>query len=236
MMQSSANALNSMPFLVNSPISSSTSEPPRGTPKIVAGKIIRIQPHVYIFVCNHCDAEFRGGAHSFMQHCEAHYANTPIQQLYQSNRMPVEFGVNGILSESSRMSTGLTLNTSSRLPQFPLSPPQSSHGPFEVPSPMYQMDSTAQNLSETVHIQRPTTGVSNEEVYEIYDLGYDETLNNETTPPAVVGSTQKGEKKIRSARKYNCDVCSKEYSRRGVLRRHITTVHGITDETLNESQ
>lgn len=228
------------------------------------GNVIRVSPNCYIYVCTQCNAEFRE-PHSFMYHCENHFQTSQTQlekSFTPSNRLPNYMRINPYSFDSLASTQPSTLNSSSQTNHvndyFESSMHQyqmpSACGPFNVDPSMYQMNiaeySTPShaNLSQMVVVQ-PSAGENAmfpepnqqfEEIYEIYDLGYDEAaevitpdVNNVEPVPihkAKKPKTQKIPKpKIPAGKRamFHCSRCPKKYKTIGHYANHIFADHKI---------
>lgn len=285
MASSSSNSTNESPIPVGITTSRLDQLPARFSQKFITGKVIRLQANLYVFVCNHCDAEFRS-PNSFLQHCEMHYLSTPAMMPYfpsnhpsssfpdqispSSYRVPNSFGnqnvpmpslpslpsFNSYTSSSPHFQARrwLQLNSMAYSNQSSIAPRQTNSSSWsDCCSPIsgtaqaqssqnvmqtggvdyyqQQMQST-QKQSELVGMSTNVANVRDDDIYEIYDLGYDESF-------AVASSADSGEpKKIKRSKSkmsgpYICKICSKSYNRRGSLTRHYRGTH---KQTPNESR
>lgn len=276
MASSSSNSTNVSPMPIGVTTSGLDQVSSRFSQKFITGKVIRLQAHVYVFVCSHCDAEFRS-PNSFLQHCELHYLSTPMMMPYYPPNYPSNSFSEQISPQSNHVSTGFG---SATMPSLPSLPPfnsynnnssssycrQSRHLPQYNPmaynnnqpliaprqtigsswsdccSPIgdaqaRSSQSTIQsNVIDHQHQIQPTaeqsdfagigtdvTEVPDDEIYEIYDLGFD--------PSSAVTESGEPKKKKRSKSKmgpYICEFCSKSYNRLASLKRHYQSIHNHT--------
>lgn len=170
------------------------------------GKVVRVRPNIYIFVCDVCHTE-HFSIDSFLRHSEAHFQYGQINNLVQgphtqvnSNWMPPgEF-------YPVPIANGYTTFVS-----HPSQVPQVSPGP---------VDATASPTPESEEYI--------EEVYEITDLGYDYD-GNYAIPENVVdievanGDTTKP--KSQSKKKFPCTFCYRKYSKKSSLATHKSKIH-----------
>lgn len=271
MASNSSNSTNVSPIPVGINTSGMDQFPARFSQKFITGKVIRLQAHVYVFVCSHCDAEFRS-PNGFMQHCEMHYVSNPtMMPYYPSSSFPEP-----ISPASNRVSTGFG---SATMPSLPSLPPFNSNynrsSPYLQPRRWPQYNSMAYsnqpssiaprqpNNSSWSDCSSPIGGIQNavqigvvdhqqqiqpmeqqqefngmsadvtevpdHDIYEIYDLGYDES-----SAVAVSGEPKKKKRsKSKTGVQYKCEFCSKPYSRRTSLMNHYESTH---KQTSNESR
>lgn len=184
---------------------------------LVMGKVVRIRPNIYVFVCDYCQAEHKS-IDSFLRHTESHFqrekTNTPrsraTTQVHSNCLPPAE------LSQS-------TANTNGR-----------GHIPFNGYTPIpYESNTEQSSQSPTIDITSSPSRESEdyiEEVYEIIDLGYD--LDGNKYPmaeKAPVVSTKNGDgdkPKLKYVEKnISCLFCPKKYAAMRSLRRHKDQAH-----------
>lgn len=271
MASNSRNLTTQSPMSVDMTTNGLDQVPARFSQKFITGKVIRLQAHVYVFVCSHCDAEFRS-PNSFLQHCELHYCmSTPTQMPYflpnypsscsfpeqipsPSNRIPSGFGsatmpsmtpFNGYNNSSAyfqprRWPQSNTMAYSNQ--PSSIAPRQANSSSWsDCCSPIggVQAQSSRSAMQNSVVNQEqqqtppteeqpelfgmgtvPTTEVPDDDIYEIYDLGYD--------LPCAVADPSEAKRKKRPKSKtgpYICEFCSKPYDRLASLNRHCHSKH-----------
>lgn len=274
MATNSSNSTTESPMSVGMTTNGLGQVPARFSQKFITGKVIRLQAHVYVFVCSHCDAEFRS-PNSFLQHCELHYSmSIPTQMPYFPPNYPSSSSFpEQIPSPFNRIPTGVgsatmpsmtpfnSYNNSSayfqsrRWPQFntmaynnnqpsSIAPRQANSsswldccspiGGAQAQSSRSAMQNSVVNQEQqmppteeqsdlfgmgTVH----ATDVPDDDIYEIYDLGYDVS--------SAVADPSEPKRKKRSKSKagpYICEFCSKPYDRLASLTRHYHSKHKQT--------
>lgn len=280
-LSSSNLTLNESPVPVGITTSGLDQYPARFSQKFISGKVIRLQAHVYVFVCSHCDAEFRS-PNSFLQHCEMHYLSTQMTMPYFPPNYPLNSQPEQILPPSNRVSSGFDtamipslpslplfnsynnsspyLEQSRRCPQFnsmaysnqsSIAPRQANSsgsswfeccspiGGAQAQSPQYALENSVidhQRQMQPMEEQPDLVGmgdmavaeVPDDDIYEIYDLGFDVT--------SAVTNSAKPKRKKRPKSKmgpYICKFCLKPYTRLASLTRHYNSVH---EQTSNESR
>lgn len=235
-MQSPHSSVNS-PMISNS--NTSTPDLIRFSQKIITGKIIRVQPHAYVFLCNNCDAEF-ASAHALLEHCELHYKMPAPTIPPPPHRSPLDVAAND------------------QRPQMPISPnyllcrqPPPQY-PYPYPRYAYPMNYEMEKCSTVVDNQSPATVISadklvktvcvrasasnnttapieisdsGDEIYEIYDLGYEKSSENQEKQTTTAEHDQCIHKK--SQRMFKCEKCPRRFVKYDSYYRHLLKEHGI---------
>lgn len=184
---------------------------------ISMGKVIRVRPNIYIFVCDYCQCEHKS-IDSFLRHSEGHFQRgpTPATAAARSQRATTQIHSDCLVPEPIVNSHG--------------------HVPFNG-YPSYQNPSSTEHAIDITASPTRDTDDYIEEVYEIIDLGYDPDGNKYpmAEKAAVASTTTNGNANGRSndgkpTKKYgdktiSCPFCDKMYTNDRSLRRHKANVH-----------
>lgn len=200
----------------------SASDSSHISPPSVMGQVIRVRPHVYLFVCELCRVEHRS-IDSFLSHSEAHFQAVSPQNGMQNGTQnhPVTTQVHSVRMLSDQMYAASTLN-----------------GPLNQSS--VDSEQMTQSLDETIDITASPNHSDDgyiEEVFEITDLGYDftgiryptaQTLAElASTPNGTDDNAKNGTTKKRQNDKktYGCSLCPRKYAQSSSLNRHKASSH-----------
>lgn len=128
---------NFPPQMVNSPLQ-------YNEPLSFVGKVIRIRPNIYAFICDYCMSQHQSIEH-FVRHTESHFQRNEI-----SNAMPMAMPPVRPNQNSAMVPTGTS---------------NDSNGPTVAPYPIQLQQSEIVSMNQGENYT--------DEVYEIIDLGYD---------------------------------------------------------------
>lgn len=190
----------------------------------IMGKVVRVQPNIYIFACDYCPSEFRS-IDSFLRHSEAHFAMQTCGQYDQPNMIPPAhnfqsaFTSSSVMQSASRSSPMTIIPPNPPLPQSfqPVGPAQSRIG-----TPNESTSNSSHDLDDYF-----------EEIYEITDLGYDNDGKYSTVQNAVVHPNN-GQTKTRRKRKrteeiveqnFDCSFCDEKFTQSDTFKRHKIEKH-----------
>lgn len=225
---------NGLPINYNSVVS------PPSNPRMVIGKVIRINPSTYSFVCDICLQEIPLVG-EFIMHCEQQHMGTIPNH-------PIEY------NQTNHAAT--TLSPISAVPQpwnsLPNGPipqgisiNQQTNGgePTLLTSLKETFCTPTFPISDMINENNQFTATDGENVYEIYELGDEADVENFTpdriehilnAPAATNGDHhQSNKRKRRSAKdvddskKHECTQCHAKFTQKGSLRRHVKTAHPI---------
>lgn len=115
-------------------------------PTSFVGKVIRIRPNIYVFVCDYCASQHQN-IDSFLHHTELHFQLNETPSIIPSAMAPARSNQN---PSTAPIPTGTSIN-----------PNNSTVAPFPVEL----------QQSQLVPMNEESNGT--DEVYEIIDLGYD---------------------------------------------------------------
>lgn len=181
------------------------------------GKVIRVRPNIYIFVCDYCQCEHKS-IDSFLRHSEGHFqrGSTPGTTTARSQRATTQIHSDCLMPDAIVNSDG--------------------HVPFNG-YPLYQSPSSTEHTMDITANPARDSDDYIEEVYEIIDLGYDPDGNKYpmAEKAAVVSTTTNGNANQRlndgnptktyGNKTISCPFCGKMYKNDGSLRRHKVNVH-----------
>lgn len=182
------------------------------------GKVVRIRPNIYVFVCEFCQSEHKS-IDSFLRHSEGHFQRESVAK--------------------SRAKTQIHSDCLSPVELIQPDCIPNRHIPFNGYTPLQQPLSTKEILqSPTIDITASPSHNSDdyiEEVYEIIDLGYDldgnkypmaeeapivsTTNDNPKQQPKIAVKPEKKEKTLK------CPFCNKGYLHERSLKRHKESQH-----------
>lgn len=174
----------------------------------ITGKVVRVRPNIYIFVCNFCFTEYRT-IDSFLRHSESHFE---LNEMNSSTLSPMAAQFNSNQNAIGNCSQDMVNNINAI-------PNPNSIAPYPV-----QM---SQNPSP-IDVTLPAADDLIEEVYEIIDLGYDHDGQYPDAHHVAVHSKKQPEKKGRSTRingPLKCWFCNRSFARRSTLKRHENIAH-----------
>lgn len=133
----------SVPQMVNSALQCTN-------PSWFVGKVVRLRPNIYVFVCDYCMSEHRS-IDNFLRHCESHFERNDISNAIPSPVTPVQL----IQNPSFAPSMPAAINSNGSM----AAAAQAAPYPVQL------------QQSQFVPVHHESGGT--DEVYEIIDLGYD---------------------------------------------------------------
>lgn len=164
----------------------------------IMGKVVRVRPNIYIFVCDFCESEHRT-IDNFLRHSESHF---------QSNALPDATTSSATQIHSNQNPAG----------QFQPGTASNSIAPYPVQLSPIDVASSPSHASEDYI----------DEVYEITDLGYDfdglmypNAVSELSVKPA---ERKRGRPKIET-RPNVCCFCNRNFTRTSSLKRHEHSAH-----------
>lgn len=171
------------------------------------GKVVRIRPNIYVFVCEYCASEHRS-IDSFLRHTESHF------QCDSTSTTPSSARTTPLHSRSVHFRQQSLGYTNGNIPPF--------NG-----NPSYQNTLNLAAQNETIGITASPSRDSDdyiEEVFEIVDLGYD--MDGIKYPMARSVDVEKEKKsKNGTPKNFPCPFCSRQYTRNSTMERHKRSAH-----------
>lgn len=199
---------------------------PYNEPSSFVGKVLRIRPNVYEFVCDYCMSQHRS-IDNFLRHTETHFQHNEISNAIPSTMAPVP-------NPNAYMAT---------VPIHPAGTPINSNAPYPVQLQQNRFDTPIDQESGYT-----------DEVYEIVDLGYDfdgkypnaiaidENGAQRSKPkrPRSKPKIQQSKSKVQrstmknpigsanentAASQHRCSFCDQDFTRKSSLLRHLEAGH-----------
>lgn len=207
---------------------------------LIIGKIVRVQPNIYMFVCDYCRTEHRS-IDSLLRHSEAHFHTSAMQTFgsIDSNTIPTQnfqsAFANSVLSPDHQPMTVMLPNVRMQSNVPSIGPMQST-----IPSNQSANDPTRMEQSAIERIEFTASPPRQsddyiEEVYEITDYGYDIDGKFTTVENAVIcpDNEQKNSAiKKSTEKKFTCTFCGKKLTHSISLTRHKMKIHADIMEKL----
>lgn len=205
--------MNSLQMVGSMPFESASNYSPIESYSIM-GKVIRIRPNIYIFVCEYCASEHRS-IDNFLRHAESHF-----QQNGMATGAPST--VTHIHSNQIAADDQLYAGTSQANTPYPVK---------LLPS----ADITADPVTRTDEYI--------DEVYEIIDLGYDvdgKHYPNAKKVPAKAAKKERNKPQNglpKNGLLLSCSYCSRNFKNQLALKRHTNDGHGkILKKIMNQKK
>lgn len=184
---------------------------PYNSPYSTMGKVVRVRPNIYIFVCDICQMEHRN-IDIFLKHTESHFQSYPENNVASGAYTQVHS--NYIQPNQATIVNGHTPFDGY---QSNLAPPASNEADAITSSPSHESEEYI------------------EEVFEITDLGYDLDGVYPTAENVVVdlANDQTTKPKNQSPEKYfPCSLCYRKYAKKKFMDRHKAKEHANIMEKL----
>lgn len=178
----------------------------------ITGKVVRVRPNIYIFVCNFCFTEYRT-IDNFLRHSESHFE---LNAMNSGILSPMAAQPHSNQNAIGPIAQGMATSTNAI-------PYQNSISPYPV-----QLTSQIQSRIDVTSSASSAADDMVEEVYEIIDLGYDDDGKYPDAKNIDASSMDQSIKRGRQKginRSFECWFCNLRFTRHSSMVRHENTAH-----------